>query len=275
MKLNNCEIWESSGCLYIKNSKGIIVKLTGESVYKVKMVIKSLVVKEPLSDNVQIVDSEVKEVLMLLANLGVIQEDEKKDIFHSKIGVYADGNILEAMKSHLPGFDIELIQDIADIKNYNLLVVILSCHLDYVMMAEIGDRSYREQVPLLFCEFSAVSFTIGPLILPKQHTPSLNCYLKRRTVNAKSPELFAEMISRHSVTLLKSEFEDYHYYKIYLTLLCEEISKFMKFDGNCSKHLVGMSVTINFITYEIEKSRVLKDPMSKLFTRTPFIPFNG
>ena len=128
-------------------------------------------------------------------------------------------------------------------------------------MTEIGDRSYREQIPLLFCEFSAMSFTIGPLILPKQHTPSLNCYLKRRTVNAKSPELFAEMISQHSETLL--------------TLLCEEISRFMKFDGNCSKHLVGMSVTINFITYEIEKSRVLKDPMSKLFTRTPFIPFNG
>ena len=179
MKLNNCEIWESSGCLYIRTSQGIIVKLTGESVNKVKMVVKSLVLKEPLSDNVQIVDSEVKEVLVLLVNLGVIQEDEKKDIFHSKVGVYADGNILEAMKSHLPGVDIELIQDIADIKNYNLLVVILSCHLDYIMMTEIGDRSYREQIPLLFCEFSAMSFTIGPLILPKQHTPSLNCYFKR------------------------------------------------------------------------------------------------
>ena len=126
MKLNNCEIWESSGCLYIRTSQGIIVKLTGESVNKVKMVVKSLVLKEPLSDNVQIVDSEVKEVLVLLVNLGVIQEDEKKDIFHSKVGVYADGNILEAMKSHLPGVDIELIQDIADIKNYISSYFVLS-----------------------------------------------------------------------------------------------------------------------------------------------------
>lgn len=84
MKLNNCEIWESSGCLYIRTSQGIIVKLTGESVNKVKMVVKSLVLKEPLSDNVQIVDSEVKEVLVLLVNLGVIQEDEKKIFFIQK-----------------------------------------------------------------------------------------------------------------------------------------------------------------------------------------------
>ena len=57
-------------CSYIRTSQGIIVKLTGESVNKVKMVVKSLVLKEPLSDNVQIVDSEVKEVLVLLVNLG-------------------------------------------------------------------------------------------------------------------------------------------------------------------------------------------------------------
>lgn len=111
MKLNNCEIWESLSCLYIKTPKDIVVKLTGESVNKVKMIVKSLVLKEPLSDNFQIVDSEVKEVLMVLASLGVIQENEKEDIFHSKIGVYSDENVLKELKSHISCFDIELIQN--------------------------------------------------------------------------------------------------------------------------------------------------------------------
>ena len=84
MILNNCEIWESSGCLYIRTSQGIIVKLTGESVNKVKMVVKSLVLKEPLSDNVQIVDSEVKEVLVLLVNWGSYKKTKKKIFFIQK-----------------------------------------------------------------------------------------------------------------------------------------------------------------------------------------------
>ena len=45
-----------------------------------------------------------------------------------------------------------------------------------------------------------------------------------KTVNAKSPKLFAEMISQTSKSLFKTQCFDYHYNDMYLFLLCEELS---------------------------------------------------
>lgn len=276
MKFNNCEIWGSSSCLYIRTPKDILVKLSGEDVSKIKLVVESILSKEPNINSSLLIDSDVKEVLMLLDKMGVIQDNKKEeDVIQYKIGIYSDESMLKELKTRMPNFNIEIIHDFEKLNNYSLILILSPFFKDYITLSKIGYKSYQEQVPLLFCEFSAMSFTIGPLVLPKKHTPSLNCYLKRRMVNSKSPELFAEMITQYSEPLLKPKFQDFYYHDIYLTLICEEISKFLKLDGSYSKHLIGMSITTNFVTYEIEKSKILKDPMSKLFTRTPFTPFNG
>lgn len=275
MKLNNCEIWESFGCLYIKTPNDVLLKLTGESIDNVKIIINSILSQTRLPDDSDISVDEIKEIFMLLAELNILGKNEKEVPLSSKVGIYADSSLLAGVRARLPGYDIDLIKDVSSLLNYDFLVVVSPFYSQHVIISEIGYYSYQNQIPLLFCEFSRVSFTIGPLVLPKEHTPSLNCYLKRRTVNAKSPKLFAEMISQTSKSLFKTQCFDYHYNDMYLFLLCEEISKFVKYNGAYSKHLVGMSITTNFVTYEIEKSRILKDPLSKLFTKTPFIPFNG
>ncbi len=275
MKLINGEIWESSNCLYIKTFNDVLLKFTGEDVDKVKLVINCVLSQSKLPSNSDVSKSELLEIFALLRKLNIIQECQQEQSCPSKIGIYADTSSLIAIKSRLPHFDIEAIQDTKKLTDYNLLVIVSPFNPNHISISEIGYSSYQYQVPLLFCEFSVINFTIGPLVLPKEHTPSLNCYLKRRAVNAKSPKLFIEMITQPSKPLSKLQCDDYHYHEMYLTLLCEEISRFIEHDGVYSKHLVGMSITTNFMTYEIEKSRILKDPLSKLFTKTPFIPFNG
>ena len=284
MQLNNLEVWQLKETLYFKYSDGHLLKISGENVSKIKYLIEFLKEEKEEKDiqeltSEKISPEEIKELLTFLIKNGIVIPDKKTENKIHKIAFYGNVEALEYIKENIK-FKNEIIwnniSDLNSIENVDLILFIAPVFDDIKFIEELSNYSYKKQIPLFYNELLPLAVNIGPFVMPQMHSPSLLCYTKRKMSNVKNLQLYSEFIFSLDKTKLNNvKLTNYPFYRISIELIIKELEQYIEYDGLLSNHLIAKSVIIDFLAYNIEKSRVLKDPSSELFHSTPFTPFNG
>lgn len=283
--IENIDIWQCKDALYFKRSDGHLLKMQGANMDKVLKVIHFVAQEKPLTEfrDFSISREELSEIVkFLLQNQIICQKhgNSQGHISHKSVGVYAADDVIETLKERLQIEAYQLkfkkVKNKEDLAGIQMLLVISPVFDHYSELEDLSNACYRREIPLMYAEFSPTSFSIGPIVEPSMHTPSLACYMKRKKVNLNNLDLYAEFIAADDKELLHGVMvSEFPYFNIGIELLKTELFYFWKYQGKLSTRLMGKSVVLDFIQYRSEQSKVLKDPTSPLFAKTPFVPFNA
>lgn len=283
--LENIDIWQCRDALYCKRSDGHLIKILSSHLDKVRQVLHSLQT-EKLWQDIQdetLCREEWDEIIRFLLQNQIVRQaysNPQGHIRHKKLGIYAAEDVFEQTQQGLgiEGFQLDFrrVEKPSDLDGLQFLLVLAPVFDHYQDLEEISHEAYRRQIPLLYAEFSPTCISIGPLVEPSMETPSLACYMKRKKMNLNNLGLYSEFIqSEDKEHVHQAQVSQYPYFHIGLELLRIELHYYWTYQARLSTRLMGKSISIDFIQYRCEQSRVLKDPTSDLFVKTPYAPFNA
>lgn len=281
--LNNLDLWRIDDSLYCKRSDGHLTHIQSDHTDLLIKVIRHI---GQCGELVPPYDEELtpecfSDIVRFLLDNNILEEVPETEKKERTIGFTGPEDVFKTLPSYLStdNYDIhfEKVRDATDLPGLNLLLVIAPVFDNYGELKVLSDASYRIGLPLFYSAFGPTTFTLGPLSVPQLDTPSLNCYIRRKVTNLKSPEMYATFIrSEVKEHVTASRVTDYPYFEAGMTLLRIETDRFLRHHGNMSYQLMGKSYTYDFTRFTVEESCVLKDPLSPLFTpNAPFTPFNG
>lgn len=283
--LENIDIWQCQQALYCKRSDGHLIKIQSPHIDKVLQVLHGLKKEHDwqASEDESLSAEERNEIIKFLLQNQILRREYSNPaghIQHKVIGIYAADDIVEQVQKRIriDGFQFVFsrVNDAKDLEGIQFLLVLSPVFDRYTALEKIAKACYRRQIPLLYAEFSPTCFSIGPLVEPSMETPSLACYMKRKKINLNNLGLYSEFIRAEKKELLhETKASEYPYFGIGMDLLKTELYYYWHYQAQLSTRLMGKSITIDFIQYHCEQSRILKDPSSDLFAKTPFTPFNA
>ena len=282
LQLDNTDIWQCGEELYVKRSDGNIVRIQGSSTGPLAQLLTHLRSHTDVDGfpSETVSREQTARLLRFLLDNGLVRDEKPATATVRKLGFFGGQDVLDHLSRHLrcagTQLQFQAVKSPADLGGLQLLLIASPVFDQASLLADLGDEAYRRQIPALYTEYSPTTFTLGPLAVPWMDTPSIHCYLKRKSVNLSHPQLYSEFIqSQDKVRINEAVVSRYPYFGIGVQLTQAELEKFWQFKGRLSTHLMGRSVTYDFLQHRVEHSRVLKDPMSPLFRHTPFTPFNG
>lgn len=285
LTLENIDIWQCQQELYCKRSDGHLIKIQSPQIDKILKVLRGLQEERVWQDfeDEDLSQEERNEIIRFLLQNHIIRREHKNPqghILHKQIGVFAAEDIFEQVTKRLCvkdfHFDFKAVNSCKDLDGIHFLLVLAPVFDHYKRLEEISNACYRRQLPLLYAEFSPTCFSLGPLVEPSMETPSLACYMKRKKMNLNNLSLYSTFIRSEDKSLVQRALaSEYPYFGIGLDLIACELGYYWLYQAQLSTRLMGKSIVFDFIQYRCEQSRVLKDPSSELFQKTPYSPFNA
>lgn len=282
IQIENMDIWQCHDALYCKRSDGNLIKIQSQANSKILEVIHHIQQEKSMEDfsSEDVSREEFGEIVRFLLSNHIISKQKEKNILEKQIGFYGNDKVLAFLQNHFraEGYQLTFVplKEKSQIQHLHLILVISPVFDYYTFLQELSDESYKSMTPLLYAEFSPTTFSIGPLVVPLMGTPSLQCYMKRKAVNLRNLGLYSEFIEAGDKEKChEANICEFPYFNIGMQLISMEIERFWDYKGVLSTDLMAKSIVINFSDYQIEKSRILKDPLSPLFQRSTYAPFNG
>lgn len=142
----------------------------------------------------------------------------------------------------------------------NLILYFSPVFEDFSLLKRINEFAYHNNINLLHVGIDSASFTLGPLVVPKQKTPCLVCYAKRKLANLKNPEAtlaFSKYANKNNV--YKYQIENNKHFRTLATYIASELSKFYD-SGEIYSSLLAKSIFFDNAIFEVSKSKILRLP---------------
>lgn len=282
ISIENMDIWECGDKLYCKRSDGNLLKIQSSVNDQIIEMLHYIQENHSLDNftSDKIDKQSFGEIVRFLLSNGIIHQERDNKKTNKRIGFFGDEDLFRQLEKDLLSehfhWEFRYVQKASELQGLHLLLVVAPIFDHYSFLQELSDCAYRNRLPLLYAEFSPNTFCIGPLVLPLLGSPSLNCYMKRKSVNLRNLHLYSEFIqSNDKKKQIKAVIQQFPYYRTGMSLLGLELDRFWLYKSALSHHLVGKSITMDFIRYTSEHSRILKDPLSPLFQHSTYTPFNG
>ena len=288
--MKDTDIWRAGTCIYCKRGDGHLIRIQSSQPDKVLTVIDALKkgqgAEAVQTDGISPEDFSSIAQFLMRQGLAVSTPKPRTGAFH--IGFFGSDTLMRicserfSKNSGAPAADSsgpvwKKVSTESDLEGLQLLLVFCNLFDRYETIRDLSDEAYRRGLPLLHASLTPTSFTIGPLSVPRLDTPSLHCYMKRRSVNLKDPAIYSDFIfatDRQAIFL--SDPSELPYLDAGLNILGNELQTLVDHDCALSLHLMGKSHTFDFAQFTYEESTVLKDPLSPLFSsNAPYTPFNN
>ncbi len=283
--LENIDIWQCREAVYCKRCDGHLLKIQSPHIDKVTKVLEHLKQGDDWQsfEDEDLSAEERNDIIKFLVQNQLARHEysnKQAHQAHKQLGVFASDDIYAALcqELHPEGFllDFKRVQHCEDLEGIQMLLVVSPVFDHYHLLEDISNACYRCQLPLLYAEFSPTAFSLGPLVEPSLGTASLACYMKRKEVNLSKLNLYSEFIcSEDKKQLQQAEASRYPYFHIGLQLLQTELAYYWKYKGQLSMRLMDRQIVLDFLQFQCEQCRVLKDPTSELFAQATYTPFNG
>lgn len=291
IRLTNINIWKDENILFIKRADDNLLQIKGKDIINIEKIISFFrdnpncnieKASEELKENINFDKENFNNAIEWLTNNGILEISDDNTLSKEiKIAYKIDSDKLkEHFISNMDLFscnNTHLIELDGNLNSKIDLILIISPLFDnYNEIKEISEKTYKNDIPLLHFELSPNSITIGPLVIPERGTPSLSCYIKRKIVNSKDAKKLVNFIkSTNKNRINKLDPTIFPFFKLFCEIIKIELEKYFKYEGAFSEHLIGKTILIDFVNYDIEKSIILKDPQSPIFKKEIYSPFNG
>ncbi len=280
--LIHTDIWRCGSDLYCKQGDGQLIRIQSN---RIKEIIDYLtyIQKEGRHDDYCPEGLERKDagqiIRFLLDNHIISLEDEEK-VLERHIGFFGSDEMFEDLEKggNPQGLCLHWhkIRQKEGLDGLNFILVTTPVFEHCDELIALSNSAYKRCIPLMYSELTPTNLTLGPLVCPQDNTASLHCYIKRKKVNLKHPEMYAEFIGSSGKEAISTiRMRSFSSYPLGLAWIRMELEKILRFHFKLSGHLIEHSYSVDFTSLSMEDSRVLKDPLSPLFHPAHYVPFNG
>jgi hypothetical protein len=185
MTLNSINIYSNNGTLFITDGDHNLIEVSGEQVPVIVQILECLLRKEKLDDTFSqvshLVDNDqdfFNEIIDWLVENKILlrpinQPKKIINIFFKNIkSATARKEFVNILNEECLTASYKICEDIQEA---NLVLYFAPIFEDYSSFVLLNEFAYKNNINILHIGIDRASFTLGPLVVPKQKTPCLRC----------------------------------------------------------------------------------------------------
>lgn len=270
MYINAINIYSNSTNLFLTDGDHNLIEIRGEQVAIIEQVLIGIVRQDSLdyiySEIGHLIENDkdfFNEIIDWLVDNNIVNRErnkQKKEIlvsFENLESTSAQNDFIEILNKENTTVCFQICHDKL---SANLIFYFTPIFEDYSLLTRINDFAYQNGINILHVGIDRASFTLGPLVVPKQKTPCLRCYAKRKITNLRNPEstlAFSKFVNKNKVH--KTLVENNKHFRTVATYIASELSKFYE-SGEVYSSLIGKSIFFDNSIFEVTKSKILRTP---------------
>lgn len=270
MNVSTINIYSSNSNLFLTDGDHNLIEISGEHVGIIEQVLAGILRRENLdfifTEIGHLIDNDkdfFNEIIDWLVDNSIInreKNDQKKEIrvfFENMESTSAKKDFIKILN----GENRSVSFKICDAKqSANLILYFTPIFEDFNLLKLTNEFAYKNNINLLHVGIDRASFTMGPLVVPKQKTPCLVCYSKRKLANMKNPEATLKFSKYANKNIIyKYQIENNKHFRTLATYIASELSKFYD-SGEIYSSLIAKSIFFDNAIYEVSKSKILRLP---------------
>ena len=288
-KLSNNSIYGNEKSLFVSSGDHNLIEISGDSVPFVNEVINGFKEEKTIDelynqiknyfDNDRTYFDEVCG--WLIANKIIYQKDSDNleisilKTYLSCVRGKSAGIFFEYISNRVEKSSFKFILE-NDLSRADLVIVVAPLFENLEEVLRINKFTFENNIPLCHVGIeSSRTITLGPLTYSGLRTPCLNCYIKRKITNLKSPHKTISFIEHSNKNVIKTSTEvNSSWIKVAAINLREELEIFFGSKKRISA-LLGKSLIFDYNDYSITKSRLLRTPLCDVCNNLDrYSPFN-
>jgi bacteriocin biosynthesis cyclodehydratase domain-containing protein len=268
MDINAINIYSNNASLFLTDGDHNLIEIRGEQVTIIEQVLAGIVRQDSLdcvySEISHLIDNDkdfFNEIVDWLVENNIVNRErnaQKKEIqvsFENLESTTAQSDFIKILNKESTNLYFKICDDKLAV---NLIIYFTPIFEDYSLLIRVNDIAYQNSINILHVGIDRASFTLGPLVVPKQKTPCLRCYAKRKLTNLKNPEstlAFSKFVNKNKVH--KNLVENNKHFRTVATYIASELSKFYD-SGETYSSLIGKSIFFDNAIFEVTKSKILR-----------------
>jgi len=205
----------------------------------------------------EFVEESLNFYASLYQNEGNIKGEEKRTRNKVKILLFGEGCLFDSLNEELEERNIEVINNPKKlIKEKDCIAVVVSDNPNYPFLRELNKKMAKVKIPTLFSYFEDTSFFMGPFVIYEK-TPCFECYYHRLRSTVQFRNEFDSIVCLNELQSDK-KLSLKRFSKIGSFFIFNEVVKYL--NNSIQISVLGQSVELNPIQFEIKKSKILKLP---------------